>query len=88
MKAIILSAGIGSRLRPITNEKPKTMVEVNGRPMISYTIDALQANGIKNIIVCTGFMATKLVNLLELEYTEINFKFIENKDYDTTNNMY
>ena len=33
-------------------------------------------------------MATKLLNHLELEYTDINFKFIENKDYDTTNNMY
>lgn len=88
MKAVILAAGIGSRLRPITNEKPKTMVEVNGRPMINCIIDALHDNGIKNIVVCTGFMATKLVNHLELEYTDINFKFIENKDYDTTNNMY
>ncbi len=47
MKAIILAAGIGSRLRPITNEKLKTMVEVNGRPMINYIIDALHDNGIK-----------------------------------------
>ena len=50
MKAIILAAGIGSRLKPITNEKLKTMVEVNSRTMINYIIDALHADGIKNII--------------------------------------
>jgi len=88
MKAIILAFGIGSRLRLITNEKPKTMVKVNIRPMINYIIDALHDNGIKNIIVCTDFVATKLLNHLELEYIDINFKFIENKDYDTKNNMH
>jgi HAD superfamily hydrolase (TIGR01450 family) len=88
MKAIILAAGIGSRLRPITNSKPKTMVEVNGKPMIEYIIESLIENNIHDIVVCTGFESIKLKNHLESNFSNINLSFVENKEYDITNNMY
>ena len=88
MKAIILAAGIGSRLRPITNDKPKTLTKVNGRPMIDFLISALCENKIKDIVVCTGFKSDMLVNFCKNNYPEINFTFVENSDYDITNNMY
>ncbi len=88
MKAIILAAGIGSRLRPITNEKPKTLVEVNGKPLLGHILDSLIVNGIKDIVICVGYKSEEIINYCESTYTTINFKFIDNKDFDKTNNMY
>jgi HAD superfamily hydrolase (TIGR01450 family) len=88
MKAIILAAGIGSRLRPMTNEKPKTLVKVNNKPMLGHIIDALFLNGIRDVIVCTGFQSNQIVNYCKNNYPLINFIFVENKDYEDTNNMF
>ena len=88
MKAIILAAGTGTRLRPITNRKPKTLVKVAGKPIINYQIDALLENDIKDIIICVGYLSSDLIKYCEISYPDINFKFVENKDYSTTNNMY
>jgi len=88
MKAIILAAGIGSRLRPITDKKPKTLVKVNDRPMLDYLINNLVDNDIKDIIICTGFKSEQIVNFCKDKYSDINFSFVYNKDFDTTNNMY
>lgn len=54
-KAIILSAGQGSRLLPLTAEMPKCMIDFNGRTLIEWQIEALKANGIRDIAVVTGF---------------------------------
>ncbi len=88
MKAIILAAGVGSRLRPMTNVKPKTLVEVNGKAMLGYIIDALVGNNINSIAICLGYKSSLIINYCRTEYPNISFDFIENKNYETTNNMY
>ena len=54
MKAIILSAGSGSRLGNLTKELPKSLVDVNGKPIIQRQIETFRNNGIKEIIVIVG----------------------------------
>jgi len=49
MKAVILSAGKGIRLKPITDNVPKVMVEINGKPLLQYHIEWLAKNGIRDI---------------------------------------
>ncbi|SER65295.1 HAD-IIA family hydrolase [Psychrobacillus sp. OK032] len=88
MKAIILAAGIGSRLRPMTNKKPKTLVEVNRKPMLKYIIDSLMENHIIEIVVCTGFESREIINFCKTEYPLLNFTFVENHEFETTNNLY
>lgn len=89
MKAIILAAGIGSRLRPITNSKPKTMVKVNGTPMIGGIIISLKNAGINEIIVCTGYKSDSITQYLEKTFSkDIDFTFVHNSEYLSTNNMY
>ena len=55
MQAVILAAGEGTRLRPLTHSKPKAMIPVANRPVIAHVIDALLANGIRDIIVVVGY---------------------------------
>ncbi|MBR6023874.1 MAG: NTP transferase domain-containing protein, partial [Methanobrevibacter sp.] len=55
LKAIILSAGEGSRMRPLTLTKPKTMLPVAGKPIIQYNIESLKNNGIKDILLIVRY---------------------------------
>lgn len=86
MKAVILAAGLGSRLRPITNEVPKCMVPVNDIRIIDKQIDNLQQVGIKDILVVAGYKGSILQKHLQDTYPFVTI--INNARYDETNNMY
>ena len=60
MNAIILAAGLGTRLRPLTNDRPKCMVEVCGTPMVERQIQFLHEVGISDIILVSGYKAESL----------------------------
>ena len=64
-KAIILSAGQGSRLLPLTAEMPKCMIDCSGRTLIEWQVRSLAANGVKEIHVVTGFMTEMVERELE-----------------------
>ena len=57
MKALILAAGQGKRLLPLTEDRPKAMLDVGGNSMIGWQVDALAAKGVDDIVVVTGFRA-------------------------------
>jgi len=57
MKAMILAAGLGTRLRPLTNDRPKALVEINGRTLLEITLSRLRAAGITDVIVNTHHFA-------------------------------
>lgn len=60
MKAIVLAAGQGTRLRPYTNERPKCMVELRGKPLIGHQVDVLHHAGITDLHVVAGYLADRL----------------------------
>lgn len=84
MNAIILAAGMGTRLRPLTNEIPKCLVQVNGVPMVERQIRFLHEKGISNVILVSGYRAEKLDYLRDKYNVEIVF----NEKFDTCNNIY
>lgn len=86
MKALILAAGFGSRLAPITNNIPKSLVEVNGKSILFKQIDNLHENGITDITIISGYKADVLESKVKEKYHGINI--ICSEDYQTTNNMY
>jgi HAD superfamily hydrolase (TIGR01450 family) len=87
MKAVILAAGIGSRLRPITNYKPKCLVKVAGKPILEYQLRAYANAGIEQIIIIAGYKFNAVREYCsKVDYC--NIKIIENPKYDITNNMY
>lgn len=65
MKAMILAAGLGTRLRPLTNDRPKALVEINGRTLLQITIERLAASGIREIIVNVHHFAEMVAAYLQ-----------------------
>jgi choline kinase len=86
MKALILAAGIGSRLAPITDNVPKSLVAINGQPILMQQIDSLRQSGVTDITIISGYKYSIMENAVHTKYSEINF--INNTDYAYTNNMY
>lgn len=81
MKAIILAAGQGNRLRPLTNEVPKCMVLLNGKPLIDIIIERFKKNGISDIVVIGGYKFDVLKE--HLSGSNVKVYFAEN--YEKSN---
>lgn len=82
--AIIMAAGLGTRMRPLTNEIPKPLVKVNGRRMIEALIQGLNENGIIDITIVIGYLADKF-RFLKNKYPGV--KLINNPYYKKYNNL-
>ena len=83
-RAIIMAAGFGNRMKPVTLNTPKPLIKVNGKRMIDTIIDGLHKNGIDEIYLVVGYLSEKFQELLE-KYPNLNF--IKNPYYDTCNNI-
>lgn len=68
MKAMIFAAGLGTRLRPVTDNLPKALVEVGGQPMLGRVIDRLRAAGISEFVVNACYLKDQIVTYLEKNY--------------------
>jgi len=81
--AVILAAGAGTRLRPRTERVPKCLLEVGGRALLDYQLDALATNGVRDIVVVTGFAADQITT----RYGH-RIRTVQNPDFETTNNLH
>lgn len=68
MKAMILAAGLGTRLRPLTNDRPKALVEVRGRTLLEITLARLREFGVGEVIVNVHHFADQLIDYLEANH--------------------
>ena len=84
MRAIILAAGMGTRLRPLTLETPKSLVKVNNQPMLERQIEFLKEKGIDEIIVVTGYLKEKFEYLKD----KYGITIVHNEKFDVYNNIY
>ena len=83
-RAVLLAAGFGSRLVPVTLNTPKPLVRVKGVRMIDTLLDAIQEAGIKEVIIVRGYLGEQFDQLL---YKYPNITFIENPLYNESNNI-
>lgn len=83
MNAIIVAAGLGRRLMPITKNYPKCLLKINGKRIIDLTIEVLKECGIQEIIMVVGYQQEKIK-----DYLGKQVKYIINPIYDRTNTMY
>lgn len=87
MISLILAAGLGARMRPLTDHQHKTLLHVAGRPLIDRLIDDLRAEGVHTHLVVTGYRAEELQAHLRTRYPEETWLFVHNARYRETNNI-
>ena len=88
MIAVILAAGMAKRLRPLTEHKPKCLLQIGSRSLLERSVDNLVAAGIREIVVVTGYLSQMITEFLVARYPQLTFHFIDNTDYANTNNIY
>ena len=88
MKAVILTAGSGRRMRPLTDDHHKTLISFQGRSVIQWIIDALLEHGINQIYIVTGHQADALRTHLDRQYPSLPIAYIHNERYAETNNIH
>jgi HAD superfamily hydrolase (TIGR01450 family) len=87
MKAVILAAGLGTRLISLTREKPKCLIRVAGKSILDYQIDAYYKAGIQEIVIVGGYKINMIKEHIK-KYKRPKIKILYNKDFNITNNMY
>ena len=88
MIGVILAAGMAKRLRPLTDTKPKCLLEVGGKTLLQRTVDAMAATGITEFVVVTGYRANMIRDFLTAHYPQYTIHFLDNADYEHNNNIY
>lgn len=85
LKGVILAAGNGSRMGSLTANVPKALLEIAGRPLIDYTIDAMKATGIDEMVVVSGYLGETLEDDLRERRSDVAISFVRNPDYQRAN---
>ena len=88
MIGVILAAGMAKRLRPLTDTKPKCLLEVGGKTLLERTVRAMQQAGISEFVVVTGYRADQIREALTSIVSPQNITFLHNADYEHNNNIY
>lgn len=88
MQAIILAAGMGKRLKDLTNDNTKCMVKVNGVTIIERMLGQLDKLDLSKIVIVTGYKGEKLKEYISTLKVKTEIEYIDNDIYDKTNNIY
>lgn len=88
LKAVFMVAGLGSRLRPLTTDMPKCLVEIKGKPLLHYSIEKLLSVGVQEFIFVVGYKAELIQASIATSFPHIKKKFIYNKDFASKNSIF
>jgi histidinol-phosphate/aromatic aminotransferase/cobyric acid decarboxylase-like protein/choline kinase len=88
MQAVILAAGMGSRLGKYTENNTKCMLSINGRTLIERALEALNNAGIEKCVIVVGYRKNNLMNFIGNRYKNIEIIYKANDIYNKTNNIY
>lgn len=88
LKAVILAAGVASRLRPLTDKTPKCLLKVKGQTLLEMTLNNLQENGLFDLVLVTGFEAGQIRDFMDKKFPHLRVEYVHNPDYAITNNSY
>jgi choline kinase len=88
MKAVILAAGCATRLRPYSDDTPKTLLPVGGVPILRRTITSLLRCGFDQFVIGTGYLEHMVRDAVGSWFPALDVRFVTNPDFRTTNNAY
>jgi len=86
--ALLLAAGTGTRLSPLTDAAPKCLTNVNGVPILEQQIGCLEHWGFEHLIVVVGHQGDQIREFLASSVSDLKISYIHNQQYRTTNNLY
>ena len=90
MKALILNSGVARRLKPLTDNLPKCLLEINGKSILQRQIELLLSVGVKKYIITTGPLQEKIINHVKEKFQdpELDVIYINSPKFETTNYIY
>lgn len=89
MQVLILTAGLGRRMQPLTTSRHKTLLEISpDNTILARILDSLNTAGLTDVVVVTGYRQEEVVDFLTQNYPHVNFTFVHNERYDETNNIH
>jgi len=86
--ALLLAAGTGTRLQPLTLDAPKCLTEVGGVPILERLVNNLRAQGFERLVVVIGHLGDRIQEFLQQHAGDMRVDYVINPDYRTTNNIY
>ncbi|WGS19130.1 MULTISPECIES: phosphocholine cytidylyltransferase family protein [unclassified Bradyrhizobium] len=87
-KAVILAAGVGSRLRPLTDLRPKPLVEVNGTTILHNALRKLEAVGVDEVTIVVGYRKDAIQYVCSRRFGAIDINYVESPVFDRTGSAY
>ncbi len=88
MQAVILAAGKGTRLKAKTDTLPKAMIDIEGKPLLEYSLEALIENGITDVIMVVGFLHETITRRFGTEFRGLKIRYVLNANYAGSGSMY
>ena len=88
MKAVILAAGQGTRLRPLTDHLPKCLVQVQGKPLLQYTLESLDQACIQHCVIVVGYLCDQVQQQFGPQFGKLRLTYVMNERYMDANNLY
>jgi len=88
MKAIILAAGVGSRIRPLTDNCPKSLLKVDGKTILEMMISHLQDCNINEVVFVLGYLQEQIIDFVKTNFPHLKAHFVTNERYAETNTAY
>ena len=88
MKAVILAAGQGTRLKPLTNRTPKCLVRLHGKPIMQRQLESLDRAGIRQCVVVVGYRGDQVERQFGPRFRNLDLTYVYNERYHETNNIY
>ena len=77
MKAVILAAGLGKRMKPLTDKVPKALVEMNGKPLVCHVLESLEKGGVKEALIVIGYGGEKVKKRLGRKFGSIKLRYVK-----------
>jgi len=88
VKAIILAAGLGNRMRPLTYTRHKTLLPILDHTILGRIVDGLLANDVRDLVLVTGYRADELRAYMSEQYAHLTPHYVHNERYAQTNNIF
>jgi choline kinase len=88
MKGVILVAGQGTRLSPLTDHLPKCLVLINGKPILQYQLESLDRVGVQDCVIVVGYREQQVKHQFGPRFGNVDLTYVSNKHFRDTNNLY